>query len=229
MRYLIALLLALAQQPAPAQNQEFVPQDHRPPLFFREDFKAPPQGIQEMPISQRFIENPSLELKTYGPGKELIQIDHHWDAPKTDPNFVWTGLTPASWALALKDKNNYVDLTGLGRIKWRIEQVGFHELHPVLKLANGTYLVGEHAEGWTPDWHESEFWPAYIRWRLFDPTTALEMRNGGRYENGQWVDHPDLSKVDEIGFTDLMAGSGHVQGGWSRIDWIEVYGVSVKR
>jgi hypothetical protein len=120
-------------------------------------------------------------------------------------------------------------LTGLGRIKWRIEQVGFHELHPILKLANGTYLVGEHAEGWTPDWHESEFWPAYIRWRLFDPTTALEMRNGGRYDNGQWVDHPDLSKVDEIGFTDLMAGSGHGQGGWSRIDWIEVYGVPVKR
>ena len=98
-----------------------------------------------------------------------------------------------------------------------------------MKLANGTYLVGEHAEGWTPDWHESEFWPAYIRWRLFDPTTALEMRNGGRYDNGQWVDHPDLSKVDEIGFTDLMAGSGHGQGGWSRIDWIEVYGVPLKR
>ena len=50
MRYLLALLLALAQQPV--QNQEFVPQDHRPLLFFKEDFKAPPQGIQEMPLSQ---------------------------------------------------------------------------------------------------------------------------------------------------------------------------------
>jgi hypothetical protein len=35
--------------------------------------------------------------------------------------------------------------------------------------------------------------------------------------------------VDEIGFTDLMGGSGHGQGGWSRIDWIEVYGVPIKR
>jgi hypothetical protein len=26
-----------------------------------------------------------------------------------------------------------------------------------------------------------------------------------------------------------MAGSGHGQGGWSRIDWIEVYGNPVKR
>jgi hypothetical protein len=40
-------------------------------LFFREDFKAPPQGIQEMPMHQGFIENPNLELKRYGPGKEL--------------------------------------------------------------------------------------------------------------------------------------------------------------
>ncbi len=232
MKYLLALLItvtAFGQQVE--QNTEYVPQDHRPGLFFREDFKAPPEGIQEMPLgdTQRFVENPNLVLKTYGPGKELIQIDHHWDAPKTDPVFIFTGLTPASWALALRDKNNYVDLTGLGRIKWRIEQTGFHELRPVLKLANGTWLVGDHAEGWTPDWHESEFWPAYIRWRLFDPNTALEMRNGGRFENGKWADSPDLSKVDEIGFTDLMAGSGHGQGGWSRIDWIEVYGNPVKR
>jgi hypothetical protein len=35
--------------------------------------------------------------------------------------------------------------------------------------------------------------------------------------------------VDEIGFTDLMGGSGHGQDGWSRIDRIEVYGVAVKR
>jgi hypothetical protein len=43
------------------------------------------------------------------------------------------------------------------------------------------------------------------------------------------VDSPDLSKVDEIGFTDLMAGSGHGPGGSSRVDWIEVYGKPVKR
>jgi hypothetical protein len=35
--------------------------------------------------------------------------------------------------------------------------------------------------------------------------------------------------VDEIGFTDMMQGSGHGSGGWSRIDWIEVYGAPVKR
>jgi hypothetical protein len=47
--------------------------------------------------------------------------------------------------------------------------------------------------------------------------------------DGKWIDHPDLSKVDEIGFTDLMAGSGHGPGGWSDAGRVEVYGKPVKR
>jgi hypothetical protein len=31
------------------------------------------------------------------------------------------------------------------------------------------------------------------------------------------ADHPDLTKVDEIGFPALMAGSGHRPGGWSDV------------
>jgi hypothetical protein len=38
-----------------------------------------------------------------------------------------------------------------------------------------------------------------------------------------------LSKVDEIGFVDLMPGSGHGQGGWVDVAQIEVYGGSVAR
>ena len=41
------------------------------------------------------------------------------------------------------------------------------------------------------------------------------------------VADPDLSKVDEIGFTDLMAGGR--SDACSRVDWIEVYGKPVKR
>ena len=43
------------------------------------------------------------------------------------------------------------------------------------------------------------------------------------------VKDPDLSKVDEIGFTDLIPGSGHGPGGWSDVGKIEVYAKSVKR
>ena len=44
-----------------------------------------------------------------------------------------------------------------------------------------------------------------------------------------WIASPNLSKVDEIGFADLMPGSGHGQGGWSDVGKIEVYAKPVKR
>jgi hypothetical protein len=214
---------ALAQQPA----EPNVPQDHRPGLFFREDFKGPKAGVHIAPMTQEFIANPDLELKLYGAGK-FLQIDHG-DLPKDDPNFIWTGLTESSWGLALRDKTANVDLSGLSKIRWRTEQTGFHALHPIVKLANGTWLVGEYAEGWTPDWHESEFWPSAIRWRKLNIDRVLEAATGNHYINGLWEEKPDLSNVEEIGFTDLMAGSGRGEGGWCRIDWIEVYGNPVKR
>ena len=40
---------------------------------------------------------------------------------------------------------------------------------------------------------------------------------------------PDLRKVDEVGFVDLMPGSGHGQGGFSVLASFEVYGRSVPR
>lgn len=226
-------LTAFGQQ-APGSSERqggpgpfFVPQDFRPPLFFREDFTAPPNSHGRL-LTQQYIENKNLQLKQYAGGIH-VEIAHHEGEPKDDPIFLWTGLAPTSWVVAFKEKDNYVDLTGLGKIRWRTEQAGFHALRPVLKLADGTWLIGDYTEGWTPDWHEGEFWPAWIRWRKFDINNALEMATGTPYENGRWELNPDLSKVDEIGFTDLMAGSGHGQGGWCRIDWIEVHGNPVKR
>ena len=35
--------------------------------------------------------------------------------------------------------------------------------------------------------------------------------------------------MDEVGYIDLMPGSGHGQGGWSDVAQIEVYGRPVKR
>ena len=43
----------------------------------------------------------------------------------------------------------------------------------------------------------------------------------------RWVESPDLSKVEEIGWTDLMVGGGSIA--CSRVDWIEVDGFSVNR
>jgi hypothetical protein len=43
------------------------------------------------------------------------------------------------------------------------------------------------------------------------------------------VPNVDLSKVDEIGYVDLLPGSGHGPGGWSDVGAIEVFANAVKR
>ena len=44
-----------------------------------------------------------------------------------------------------------------------------------------------------------------------------------------YVEKPDLSKVDEIGFADLLPGSGHGWGGFVNVARFEVFGKPVKR
>ena len=36
-----------------------------------------------------------------------------------------------------------VDLTGLARIKWVTKMSGLHQVRPIVKLADGTWLVGD--------------------------------------------------------------------------------------
>jgi hypothetical protein len=46
---------------------------------------------------------------------------------------------------------------------------------------------------------------------------------------GDPLDNVDLSKIDEVGWVDLMPGSGHGDGGNSVLVRLEVYGKSVPR
>ena len=94
-----------------------------------------------------------------------------------------------------------------------------------VKLADGTVLVGDHSDGYTPDWHVSEFTLFDLRWRRLDPEKVVTATGN----LAGWVTNPDLSKVDEIGFVDLMPGSGHGNGGWSDLAWMEVWGKPVPR
>jgi hypothetical protein len=43
------------------------------------------------------------------------------------------------------------------------------------------------------------------------------------------VNNPDLSRVDEIGYVDLMPGGGHGTAGCTNVSWIEVYATPRKR
>ncbi len=40
-------------------------------------------------------------------------------------------------AVTLRDKRNYVDLTGLARLQWMVRTNAIHTLYPVVKLPTG--------------------------------------------------------------------------------------------
>jgi hypothetical protein len=181
----------------------------RPGLFFREDWKEIPPAT---PITQEHVADADVILSLYGPGKATIRKSHH-DTPADDPYYVWSGECTGNWAATLRHRNALADLTGMAKIRWRTKQAGFRQLRIVLKLAGGTWLVSDQSDGPSADWRVREFNIADIRWRKLDIETILESR---------WAEKPDLSHVEEIGFTDLMRGGG--TPACSRVDWIEIYG-----
>src|SRR5665213_3176271 len=151
-------------------------------------------------------------LALYGPGKDGVKKSHH-DQPLDDPYYIWTGTCAGPAVVTLRQKNSFVDITGQSKLRWRSKQSGFRFLRIVLKLADGKWLVGDQYDDASDDWRVREFNFSDIRWRRLDIKTVTE---------GDWEPAPDLGKVDEIGFTDLMAGGGSPAS--SRVDWIEVYG-----
>ena len=85
-------------------------------------------------------------------------------------------------------------------------------------------LAADYAEPNSTYFRETEVYIMDIpRWRVLDPVRVVEAADTA------WRTNVDLSKVDEIGFTDLSRGVGHNPAGSSAVDWIEVYGKPVKR
>ena len=184
-----------------------------PSLFFKETWK---DAAGNVPVTQAAVVNPDLQLTLYGTGKEDFGITSEGGVPH-----IWTGLCATSCALTLSKKDSFVDLTGKAKIRWYSKTSGFHEVRPVLKLADGTLLVGDHVDANTFDYHESEFYVSEVHWLKLDGPTVQT--------KGALLDKVDLSKVDGVGFADLSPGSGHGTGGYSDVGWIEVYGKPVPR
>lgn len=183
-------------------------------LVFKETWKDGPGNV---PMTQDFVTNPDLQLNLYpGMVKEDFGVTSEGNVPH-----IWTGLCSSSCALTLSSKTNFIDLTGKAKIRWYTKVSGFHEIRPVLKLADGTYLVGDHVDANIVDYKESEFFLSEVRWLKLDQAKVQT--------KGTLLDKVDLSKVDAVGFADLTPGSGHGTGGYSDVGWIEVYGKPVKR
>jgi hypothetical protein len=205
---LIVLIAYLHLSPLGLIGQE----SYRPGLFFREDWKETPA---ETPVNQLHVNNPNLILGLYGPGRDSIKKSHH-DTPVDDPYYIWSGLCVGNWAVTLKDRERLVDLTRHSKIKWRTKQFGFRELHIILKLDDGSWLVSKESDPPSADWRIREFNLMDLHWYRLDIQTITEQDR---------VTEPDLSRVEEVGFTDLMPGG--LSAACSRLDWIEVYGYIV--
>lgn len=188
--------------------------DYRPGLFFEENWK---EISAELPITPEHVANENLVLGLYGPGADGIKKSHHAQ-PVDDPYYVWSGQCDGNWAVTLQHRDAYVSLGEYAKVTWRSKQSGLRCLHLLLKLADGTWLVSEQCDGQSEDWRLHQFNVADLDWRTLDIETVTE---AGRVEN------PDLSRVDEIGFTDLMRGGSSAAS--SRLDWMKVYGQPVER
>ena len=185
---------------------------YRPSLFFREDWKESPYAT---PVTQDHVVNKDLVLKLYGTGKDSIRKSHH-ATPTDDPYYIWSGLCKGNWAVTLKKNKSCVDLSGSANVVWRSKQSGFRCLRLVLKLADGTWLVSDKSDDGSKDWRIFQFNIMDINWYKLDIKLLAEVTP---------VKNVNLTKVEEIGFTDLM--NGGMSDACSRLDWIEVYGNTV--
>lgn len=189
----------------------------RPGLFFKEVWTNPSGG--EHPITQADIANADLEmtvLNNHGEGMQVTGVD----GQDQNPTHLFTGTSESPTAIMFKHKTKMANMTGLARIKANIKTSGFHQVRPVVRLANGNYYVADQGVGTFTDWLNYEWAVGDLKWLQLDPAAVVT--------KGTWAT-PDLSQVDAIGFADLMPGSGHGAGGWMDIAQIEVYAASVDR
>ena len=214
-----SLLLCSSTMFAAAPDGPGTPPPPRPGLFFEEVWKQLPKG-GENPLVQDHVANANLELKLYGPKSDQLQVTG-FDGNDTNPTHTWSGLAGAGATFAFRHKNSYADFSKGARIMVQSKTSGFHKLHPFIKLADGKTFIGDIELGQTADFLFEEFRLEQVKWIAFNTELGVT--------RGNLVTEIDLSKVDEIGFTDLQPGADHGPGGWSDVAVVRVYANAVPR
>jgi hypothetical protein len=185
----------------------------RPPLLFKEEWKVPkhegPATDENTRFSPEVVSNERIEAKLYGPGSVPVRAAEH--EGRID---LWNGLATSPVAVTLRDKRNFVDLTGLARLRWIVRTNAIHTLYPVVKLADGTLAVGSRAVTTDGDFLAVEIAFTGMRWYKLDPQKIVVMTE---------VKSPDLSKVDEVGLASLAPGGGHGIAGSFNLSTVELF------
>jgi hypothetical protein len=202
----------------------------RPPSPPEPLFRMVLENTTRALVTTDVLMNPNLRLQTYGDGRNiLVAIGKN----ENDPHF-FNGLCDKPCGLTFQDKTAYFDLTGKAKLKWTVIVSGFHRARPLIKLADGTLLIGDQADGSIADWQQSEVSFSEVRWLKLDPARGVTL--------GKWVRDPNLTKVDEVGFFDVIPGSGvrvdgvpveklpaPPVGGWIAMSAFELWGKPVSR
>ena len=184
-----------------------------------------------LPLSQQMIATPNAAVQLYGDGKNIIV------ATGSGPQLprLFFGLCTGPCGFTLRDRDNYLDLSGRASIRFTTVVSGFHRVRPIVKLADGTLLIGDQAEGSTADYHRYDVSFTDCRWLRLEPVRGVTL-------GATWV-QADLSKVDEVGLFDIVPGSGEWRasgeavekqpappaGGWIAVSTFEVFGQLVRR
>ena len=184
-----------------------------------------------VPLSQQAVLTPNVDVRPYGDGRNIIV------ATGTGPQLprLFFGLCTGPCGFTLRDRENYFDLRGRASIRFTTIVSGFHRVRPIIKLADGTLLIGDQAEGSTADYHRYDISFSDCRWLRLDPVRGVTL-------GGTWV-QADLSRVDEVGVFDVIPGSGEwtaaglavekqpppPAGGWIAVSTFEVWGQPVRR
>jgi hypothetical protein len=209
---------AFAQQ-TPAGPGQAGPANTPPPLLFKEEWRLPPHAGAPTDENMRFtpavVVSDRLEAKVYGTGSSFIRAAEH--EGRID---LWTGLATSPVAVTLRDKRNYVDLTGLARLRWIVRTTAIHTLYPVVRLADGTYIAGNRGISTDGEFLQVDVAFTGMRWFKLDPVKVVVTSE---------VKNPDFSRVDEIGMVTLAQGGGHGIAGSANLSTVQLFAKAVPR
>jgi hypothetical protein len=207
---------AFAQQPPAGRG---APPAVRPALLFKEEWRLPPHDGAPTDENMRFTPavaaNDRLEARIYGAGSSFIRAAEH--EGRID---LWTGLATSPVAVTLRDKRNYVDLTGLARLRWMVRTNSIHTLYPVVKLASGTFIAGNRGISTDGEFLQVEVAFGGMRWFTLDPAKLVVTSE---------VKDPDLSRVDEVGLVTLSPAGGHGIAASANLSTVELFAKAVPR
>ena len=226
-RSLVAIATAGAVSVGSAQRGGTpIPGATEPPkLLFREGWTRAPMA---QPLTQANLANQQLTLHIYGDPNQIRKAMHPLD------DYTYTGETTTHWALTVSDKTSFWDVTGGGKVRFKTQNTGYRFLHVVIKTADGRYFASEEGSGESSVWMEADYVLQDLHWRNLLMTDTPSNASNRRQPDPKRVPivptsrgTPDLKRVEEVGFSDLM------EGGWipatSRVAFFELYGRAVPR